>query len=136
MSLLFTRQQILEGLLLDVADCLAFEQAEVTPESQFFSSLAGESLELLDLSFRIQKRFGIRTRFKDFLEGWEFDPNGQVSQQTVDRLENSFPHIDWSGRLAAVSVKNPRDFVTVDLIADLVFHSQSQNDSVTLKEAS
>jgi len=127
----FSREQILAGLILDIAESLAIEPEDVSRDAFFFSGLGGESIELLDLSFRIQKRFGIRTRFQELFEGWEFDANGRRSAATEQKLSAAFPQIDWSNRIAAMSGDDPRDVLTVDLIAELLFYSQTTNDERT-----
>jgi len=129
MSKPFSREQILHGLTLDIAESLAIDVEDVTPGAAFFSGLAGESIELLDISFRIQKRFGIRANFRELIEGWQFDPDGQLSASAEQQLSVAYPGIDWATRFAACRGQDPRDALTVDLIAELLFASQSADST-------
>jgi acyl carrier protein len=116
--------QLLEGLVLDVADCLAIDVADIKPHSRFFADLDGESIDLLDVTFRIEKRFGIRAHLQSLIGDWEVDDAGKLSAATVQKLASEFPTMDWSARVAANSGE-PRDLLTIELIANLVDCLQS-----------
>jgi acyl carrier protein len=53
-------EEILERVRVRVAETLGVDAAEVTPTQRFFTDLNGESIEWLDLSFRLDKEFGAR----------------------------------------------------------------------------
>lgn len=124
MSKQFSREEILNGLILDVADLLGIDVEDVTPDAPFFSRLQGESLDLLDLSFRIQKRFGIRASFRELLEGWKFAADGTIAADSVLHLSAAFPAIDWQSRFDAIQGQDPREAFTIELIAELLYQSQ------------
>ena len=127
----YTREQIREGLITDLADGLCLDIEDMTSQATFFGDLGGESIDLLDLSFRMRQRFGIEASFRELLEAWEFDPSGQISPASIQRLEACFPQIEWSERISRMNTSNPRDLLTVELIEDILFHSQSTNVRVS-----
>lgn len=127
MSRLYTREQIHEGVLIDLAETLSCEIDDLKPEATFFNDLGGESIDLLDFSFSTRRRFGIEASFRELLEAWEVDPNGCISRNTIQRLEHSFPRIQWADRISSLNPSSPRDLLTVGLIEDILFHSQSAN---------
>jgi acyl carrier protein len=51
---------ILPRVQLAVADTLSVDLAEAAPEKRLFPDLAAESIEWLELSFRLDKEFGVR----------------------------------------------------------------------------
>lgn len=124
MNLKYSREQILEGVILDTADTLALETEDVTADACFFSELGGESIDVLDNSFKLTKRFGLRTRVSDLMSSWQFDANGQLSPEAQQRLEADFPHIDWAGRITAIKGTDPRNLLTIELWAEILFYSQ------------
>lgn len=126
MTTLFSRDQILQGLIVDVVDCLSIETSDIQPESPIFS--AGDSLEILDITFRIQKRFGIRVQLHSLLEGWEMDSDGKLSAATLQKLTTSFPQIDWHSRVVAIQGNDPFELLTVGLLAEMVFNMQTTDE--------
>lgn len=125
MTTRFSREQILDGLIFDVADCLALETSEIQLESQIFFS--GDSLEILDMTFRIQKRFGIRVHLQKLLECCEVDPDGKISANTIQNLNAVFPQINWHSRLASIQGDDPLELLTVGLLADIVLELQKSD---------
>jgi len=115
-----TTEQILEPLITEVADCLALDVPEVTPESTFFEDLGGESIDLLDIAFRMQRRLGIHTNMQEFRSALEFDKEGKISVDTITRLQVETPAIDWAAHLSG---KEGGDFFTIRLIAEMMLQS-------------
>jgi acyl carrier protein len=56
------RVEGLEIVRAAVADCLAVDIAEVTPDARIIPDLGADSLDLLDLIFTLEKRFGVKLR--------------------------------------------------------------------------
>ncbi|MBS0206000.1 MAG: hypothetical protein JSS49_24170 [Planctomycetes bacterium] len=129
MSPKYNREQILAGVREDVATCLALEVDEVTPKANFFHDLAGESIDMLDLAFHSERRFGIRSPFQRLTggTGWQFDESGKLSAESLQWLQTEFPRIDWQARLANVSLQSVKDLVTIDLIVELLYFAQFDN---------
>lgn len=126
MSVRFNRDQIHAGVREDVAQCLAIEPEEVNLEVNFFHDLGGESIDMLDLSFRSEKRLGIRSPFVNLTsaDGWRFDENGKLSDESMKWLRTEFPHIDWQTRLATCDLHSVKDVVTIDLIVEMLYFAQ------------
>jgi acyl carrier protein len=75
-----------------VADTLAVELDEITPESNFFADLGGESIDLIDLGFRCRKAFGTTPRFTQITASdWEVDESGVLLPESRRRIEEAFP---------------------------------------------
>lgn len=115
-----TIEQVLDQLIIVVADCLALDINEVTPESTFFEDLGGESLDLIEIPFRMQRQMGLRGKLHDVRGLLEYDKEGRVSPATIERLEAEIPTIDWAVHLAG---KADRDFFTIRLIAEILLQS-------------
>lgn len=122
----FTREQIHAGVREDIAICLGVEPEDVNLKTNFFRDLDGESIDMLDFGFRSERRLGIRSPFPRLhsAEAWQFDENGQMTEQSYQWLQSEFPNVDWKARLAGVSLASFRDIVTIDLVVELLYFAQ------------
>lgn len=120
MKSVLTPQEILDGVCLDISECLSIELDEIEPESKFFSDLAGESIDVIDLMFRCERRFGIRIELQSLMTDLKWGPDGRYTAESVLQLQGAAPEIDWAKRIAAVCTSDPRDILTPGLICELV----------------
>ncbi len=120
MTATYSQNEILHGVRQDISECLGQDFDDVTPGATFFNDLGGESIDVIDLSFRCEKRFGVRIAIQSLMANLQLDPTGHLSEASLGDLEAKAPEIDWSARIAAMSGNDPRDLLTVDLIAELV----------------
>ena len=104
-----------------IAECLGLDLDEVTEDQNFFNDLGGESIDLLDMSFRIEKDLGIRINFHQLMssESWEFDEEHRLTAGTLRKLKAEFPAIDID-QLGAAEGVPARDLLTVGFIIELV----------------
>ena len=107
-------QEILE-------DVLAANPEEATPDANFFDDLGGESIDILDLAFRCEKRFGARMPFKDLTSSDPsfVDADGNFSESGAAALKARCPWLDES----QIRGQTPRSLFTVGFIARVVQHS-------------
>lgn len=104
-----------------IAECLGCDLDDVTDDQNFFDDLGGESIDLLDLSFRIEKDLAIRVNFHQLMssEGWEFDEEGRLTAGSVGKLREEFPAIDVE-QLGAAEGVPARALLTVGFIIEVV----------------
>ena len=126
MSREFSLDELLQGVLMETTECLSLEPGEATPHSKFFTELGGESIEILQLSFQIKKRFNIETHFHSLPALWEFDSAGQITAESVAQLCSRFPTIDWNGRISGLHGANAIELITLELIAERIYCEQSK----------
>ena len=81
-----------------VAEALAMDLAEVRLESNLMDDLGAESLDFLDIVFRIENRFGIEITRGEMeraargdLSDDEFAPGGVISEKGLARLRELLP---------------------------------------------
>ena len=98
-----------------VVDALALDEDEVTPDSTLMDDLGAESIDLLDILFRIQKATGVKIEaadLGDYLQGGmaddEFsDANDIITEKGAEQLHKVMPQIDpaeLAGKLDASEV--------------------------------
>ena len=105
-----------------MVDCLNVDKAEVTPTAALQKDLGAESIDFLDVLFRLEREFGLRIpRGELFPESiFQGDPafvqGGHVTDEGMAELRSVMPYADLGDfdgdrRLSAVP-----DLFTVDLI--------------------
>lgn len=108
-----------------IADCLGFEVDEIQPSAKFFDELDGESLDMLELSFRFEKAFHVKAPFQVFnsKELWERDESGQLTSESRDLIQKSLPYLNIDELLATSGSFSARGLVTVELIYKMLHYS-------------
>ncbi|MBL7253404.1 acyl carrier protein [Paractinoplanes lichenicola] len=111
-----------------VADALGIDLEEVVPEATLLGDLDAESIDLLDVLFRIEKAADVKIKVADMAEllqggipDEEFaDENDIINEVGLAQLKKSLPQIDveeLSGKLTADEVLT---LFTVQNLTDLV----------------
>src|SRR6266545_5806924 len=85
-----------------VAAALGLEEDEVTAEATLMDDLGAESIDLLDILFRIERSTGVKIKASDLgehIQGGipdeEFgDEGGSVSEKGLEQLKRVMPQID------------------------------------------
>lgn len=111
-----------------VAECLFLEATEVSPQAKFFDDLAGESIDLLELSFHFEKAFHIRAPYKAFdnKDLWERDESGQFTPAAQELMRRDFAYLGLEQRFAAAGSSNPRSLLTIELMYVMLKHADGK----------
>jgi len=64
---IFTEEEIFVRLSVILQEALRVEPAKITPEARVFVELGAESLDLLDIRFRVDEAFGFKTKEEDLI---------------------------------------------------------------------
>jgi acyl carrier protein len=116
-----------------VVEALALDDDEVTPESTLMDDLGAESIDLLDILFRIEKSTGVKIEASDlgdYIQGGipddEFsDDNQVISDKGAEQLHKVMPQVnpgDVAGSLDAEEV------ITLFTVANLTEMVKSRSD--------
>lgn len=119
--------EILDGLLIGTAESFCVDRSEVTPDSNPFFDFGEESLELLDISFKLKKRFGIEADFRRLFQHWKVDSSGQLTPNSIAHLHSRFPAINWNDRIARLNGKKAIELLTLQLLAAIVHSDHVKN---------
>jgi acyl carrier protein len=121
-----TREQIFEGVADVLVQALGARRAEVTPGASLVADLEAESIDFLDIVFRLEKGFGIEVaRGELFPQELLRDPSlvsaGRLTQAGVAAIRERFLFTDLSALQAGSNVDDlMNDLLTVNLIVDYV----------------
>jgi acyl carrier protein len=115
-----TETELLHDVIEIVAEVLGLDPGEVSPEQNFFHDLGGESIDILDLQFRVEKTLGIRISFQSMFsaERWALEDGVRFTAETRERLGREYPFL--KSLLAAESIQTPYDLLTVRQIAAFI----------------
>src|SRR5262245_49549530 len=95
-----TRDEIFQKVAATLVEALNVEEDEVTPTSTLQGDLGAESIDFLDIVFRLEREFGIKIPRNElfpesiFQGDPEFVQNGKVTQKGLDKLRQKMPFAD------------------------------------------
>jgi acyl carrier protein len=111
---------VLEEVRQLTAEVLQIEIEEIKPESHFFADLGGESLDLLELKFRLEKQFSVRVPFHDLTANdIELDEQGRLTSSSLALLKMKFPFLKLDG-FETRALERKTDLLTIEALAGFV----------------
>ena len=93
-------KEIYEGVKEAIVEALGVEDDEVEPTSVLFDDLGAESLDLLDIVFRLEKTFGIKI------------PRGGIQEDILDAEGIKEEDVVVDGALTAMGAEKLRERMT------------------------
>src|ERR1043166_1780054 len=116
-----TPEQIAETVKRLIAEVLAVDPAELRPQARFFQDLGGESIDVLDLDFQCEKRFGRKIGIQKILgDAIETDENGRVKPASLQAIRAKFPFLSFDGVCPEPGIEDLTQLLTVGAITQLV----------------
>jgi len=111
---------ILQDVRRLVAEILALDLSEVGPDDLFFEDLGGESIEIIELSFHLDKLYGVRLRFQDLLaDEFKMDDRGCLTAESLALLKRKYPFLKLEG-FEGRPLERQTAFLTIEAIAGFV----------------
>src|SRR5437764_14771469 len=117
-----TQEEIFSKVSATLVEALNVDEEEIKPTSTLQGDLGAESIDFLDIVFRLEREFGIKIpRNELFPESiFQGDPdfvqNGRVTPKGLAELRQRMPFADLSQFEQNPEVGNLSDLFTVDLI--------------------
>ncbi|MGH7174711.1 MAG: acyl carrier protein [Gemmataceae bacterium] len=118
-----TQEEIYHKVSATLVEALNVDEDEIRPTSTQQGDLGAESIDFLDIVFRLEREFGIKIpRGELFPESiFQGDPdlvqNGRVTAKGLDELRTKMPFADLAQFEKDPEVGNLSNLFTVDLIA-------------------
>ena len=106
-------------------DALGVDEDEVTANASLTGDLGAESIDFLDIVFRLEKAFNIKINqgelFPDnVLQNEEYVQNGRVTEKGMAELKSRLPHADFSEFEKDPDVNKVGEIFTVDAVVKFV----------------
>jgi len=120
-----TREEIYEKVTETLIQALGVEEDEVQPEATLTGDLGAESIDFLDIVFRLEKNFGIKIPRGDlFPEDIQSDPDlvhsGKVTEKGLQVLRERLPYADLDKFSENPNVQDLSELFTVEMIVRYV----------------
>src|SRR5436309_4231075 len=116
-----SQEQIFEKVRTALVDALGVDEEEVTPTATMVGDLGAESIDFLDIVFRLEKAFDIKIPRgelfpEDILNNAQYTVDGKVNPAGLVELKKRMPFADLTK-----FENNPvvQDFVLVLTVQDL-----------------
>jgi acyl carrier protein len=96
-----TEEEVFEKVKETLVEALGVDDDEVAPEATLTGDLGAESIDFLDIVFRLEKAFDIKIPrgelFPDnVLNNPEFVQDGKLTAKGLGMLKERMPHADFS----------------------------------------
>ncbi len=115
---IFTKVQ---GVLVDA---LGVDDDEVTPTARLTTDLHAESIDFLDIVFRIEKAFGFKIAqgelFPDNINDPKYVTDGIVNAAGLALLKEKMPHVDFSAFATDPKLEKVSEVFTVTSLVNFV----------------
>ena len=124
---LVSEKRVMEEVQKSIAITQRVDESSVTPDTSLVKDLAAESLDFLDINYRLEQTFGIRMARhfvlehieEMFGEGSAIDENSRLTEKAVEvlRLRLGDTH---SALKPGMDLEEVPSFITVRSVADAV----------------
>jgi acyl carrier protein len=121
-----SRDEIFGQVQEVLVDALGVDDDEITAEATLMGDLGAESIDFLDIVFRLEKAFGVKIPREELfpaeslMNNPEFVSNGKFTEIGLAELRDKVPHTDFSAFENDPDINKLGDLFTVGAIVNYV----------------
>ncbi len=125
-----TREAIYDKVKDVLEEALGVDEEDITPEASLTADLGAESIDVLDIQFRLEKAFSMPQKpFKvaqgelfpeNLLENPDWVQNSRFTDAGMKMLRDRMPHVDFTKFDTTRSVEKVAEQITVESLVDFV----------------
>ncbi len=120
-----SQEEIFDKVREALVDALGVDEDDVTPQATLRGDLDAESIDFLDIVFRLEKAFDIKIERgelipMDVLENTEYVNDGKVNTAGIAQLKERMPFADLSNFESDPSVQNLAEQLSVQDMCNFV----------------
>ena len=121
-----SRDEIFREIQEVLIDALGVDDDEVTVEATLMGDLGAESIDFLDIVFRLEKAFGIKIPREELfpaeslMSNPEFVSNGKLTEKGLTELKEKMPHTNTAAFESDPDINKLGDLFTVGAILNYV----------------
>jgi acyl carrier protein len=121
-----SRKEIFQKVQEVLVDALGVDEEEVTAEATLMGDLGAESIDFLDIVFRLEKAFAIKVPreelfpAEELLNNPDFVSNGKLTEKGLAELRAKVPHTDLSEFENDPDLSKLADLFTVNAIVNYI----------------
>ncbi|MCZ6699113.1 MAG: acyl carrier protein [Planctomycetota bacterium] len=122
-----TRDEVYSKVKEVLVDALGVDDDEIKENATLIGDLGAESIDFLDIVFRLEKTFSIKIPKgelfpDDILQNPEFVDQGKMTAKGLAQLKEAMPHADFTEFEANPEVDAMPSLFTVKTIVNYVTH--------------
>ncbi len=120
------KEQVFAQVREVLIDALGIDEEEVTGEATLMGDLGAESIDFLDIVFRLEKTFGIKIPREELfpaetlLNNPQLVNNGKLTAKGLAELKDKMPHTDISAFQNDPDINKLADLFTVNSIVKYI----------------
>ena len=128
-----SRDDIMREVTEILIDALGVDDDEVSTEATLMGDLGAESIDFLDIVFRLEKTFSIKIPREELfpVESLMSDPgfvsSGKITEVGLKELREKMPHTDFSSFESEPDINKLGDLFTVNSIVNFVESKLNSN---------
>ena len=121
-----SREEIVEKVQEVLVDALGVDDDEATAEATLMGDLGAESIDFLDIVFRLEKTFDIKIAreelfpIEDLLNNADYVSGGKLTEAGIAEMRNKMPHTDLGSFESDPDINKLGDLFTVDSVVNFV----------------
>jgi len=121
-----TKDEIFQQVQQVLVDALGVDDDEVTPQATLMADLGAESIDFLDIVFRLEKAFDIKIPREELfpaetlMSNPDFVENGKLTQAGLAELKSLMAHTDISDFEKDPDINKIGDLFTVNAIVNFL----------------
>jgi acyl carrier protein len=119
-----THDEIYQKVQSTLVDALGVDAEDVTRESTLRGDLGAESIDLLDIVFRLERNFGIKIPrgelFPENVSDPDLTEDGRLTEKGLSELKQRMPYADLTEFSSNPEVEKILDLYTVDMLVQYV----------------
>jgi len=121
-----SRDEIFTTVQEVLVDALGIDEDEVKLDATLMGDLGAESIDFLDIVFRLEKAFGIKIAREELfpaeslMNNPEFVHNGKLTEKGLAELREKMPHTNLSEFLKDPDINKMADLFTVNAIVNYI----------------
>ncbi len=128
-----TQDEIFQKVQTTLIDALGVDEDDVTSNATLFKDLGAESIDLLDIVFRLERNFGIKIPrgelFPENVSDPELVENGKLTPKGLEEIQQRMPYADLSEFSKDPELEKLFDLYTVDMLVQYVATKLSAKDA-------
>ena len=121
-----SRDEIFQEVQEVLIDALGVDDDEVKPEATLMGDLGAESIDFLDIVFRLEKAFEIKIPreelfpIENMMSNPEFVNGGKLTEKGLQELRRTMPHTDFKSFESNPDINKLGDLFTVNSIVNYI----------------
>lgn len=121
-----SRDEIFREVQDVLVEALGVDNDEVNSDATLMGDLGAESIDFLDIVFRLEKTFGIKIPREELfpaeslMTNPEFVDGGKLTEKGLTELKNVMPHTDFAAFESDPDINKLGDLFTVNSIVNYV----------------